>query len=70
MGLAAPDLVRIKFPERFLPYVDDLVPLLERIGSARAPREVCRACGCLCKPDEICPGCTSNALTLARRSEE
>lgn len=21
------------------------------------PWETCLACGCLCKPDEVCPGC-------------
>jgi hypothetical protein len=70
MGLAGPDAVRIKFPERHLPYVDDILPLIERVVAAALPREVCEACGCLCKPDERCPGCVSNAVMIERLREE
>lgn len=66
MGLAAPDRIRLKYPEGHLPYVDDVPKLIDRIILAARPREVCEACGCLCKPTERCPGCLSNAATVER----
>lgn len=66
VGLAAPDMVRLKFPERHLPYADDVPILVDRILAATLPRETCLACGCLCKPVERCPGCMSNAVTVER----
>jgi hypothetical protein len=37
------------------------------LGGRTVPREVCVTCGCLCRPDEVCPGCRVSRVEIARR---
>lgn len=54
-----------KFPERHAPVLDPLVAILGVLATRSWAWVTCDVCGCLCRDDEVCPGCRSRYLDAA-----
>lgn len=44
--------------------------VVDEYAEARMGRVTCVACGCLCLPGEVCPGCRARTVMAARKAAQ